>query len=187
MFVRLKGRTSARAPGRQMDRRRDRRAWRSARRHPRKLRPGRFPRRRRRGATLPEPAAIRAGIRTVDRACHRRRPARRNRHGVCSPCRSRLPGTVVETYLRGRGITDSARHRQPALPSALLLPSRGRRADRDLAGDDRGRHRSRRPHHRRASHLARSVRARQGAGRYPAPGDGPSSRARGPFRSRRAT
>ena len=28
---------------------------------------------------------------TVDRACHRYRPAHRNRHGVCSPCRSRLP------------------------------------------------------------------------------------------------
>ena len=31
--------------------------WRSARRHPRQLRPGRFQRRRRRGAALPQPAA----------------------------------------------------------------------------------------------------------------------------------
>ena len=44
--------------------------------------------------------------RLVDRICHRYRPAHRNRHGVCSPCRSRLPARVVETYLRGRGITD---------------------------------------------------------------------------------
>ena len=68
-----------------------------------------------------------------------------------------IAGTVVETYLRGRGITDSARHRQPAIPSALLLSSRGRRADRNLAGDDRGCYRSSGSHHRRASHLARSV------------------------------
>ena len=56
-----------------------------------------------------------------------------------------IAGTLVETYLRGRGITALHGSRQPALPSALLLSARGRRADRDLAGYDRRRHRSRRP------------------------------------------
>ena len=66
--------------------------------------------------------------------------------------------TLVEAYLRNRGITALHEAGSAALPPALLLsPGRGL-ADRDLAGDDRPRHRSRRPDHRRSPHLARSVR-----------------------------
>ena len=68
MFVRLKGRSSVEGTGRQMDRRRHGRARRSARRDPRKLRPSRFPRRRRRGAPLPEPASLRPGAIAKDGA-----------------------------------------------------------------------------------------------------------------------
>ena len=94
-----------------------------------------------------------------------------------------IAGTVVETYLRGRGITDL--HGIDSLrfhPRCYYRPEADAPTETwpamiaavtDLAG----------PHHRRAPHLARSVRARQGAGRYPTPGDGPPSRARGPFRS----
>ena len=75
-----------------------------------------------------------------------------------------------------------ARKRRSALPSALLLSPRCRRTDRDLAGTDRRRHRSRRQDHRRAPHLARPVRPRQGADRHAAAGNGPSSRTWGPVR-----
>ena len=51
MHVRLKD--NAEGPSRQVGRRGDGRIWRPARRHPRKLRPGRIPRRRRRSAALP--------------------------------------------------------------------------------------------------------------------------------------
>ena len=64
--------------------------------------------------------------------------------------------TLVEAYLRNRGIT--ALHEAGSLrfhPRCYYRPDE-HFADRDLAGDDRPRHRSRRPHHRRASHLARS-------------------------------
>ena len=63
--------------------------------------------------------------------------------------------TLVETYLRNRGIKAVHDAGRAALPSALLLSAPDDAlADRDLAGDDRRRHRSRRRHHRRASHLA---------------------------------
>jgi len=65
-----------------------------------------------------------------------------------------IAGTVVETYLRGRGITNLHGHRQPTIPSTLLLSSRRRRADRNLARSDCGCYRSSGPHHRCASHLA---------------------------------
>ena len=94
--------------------------------------------------------------------------------------------TLVETYLRNRGITALHEAGSAALPPALLLPARRGRADRDLAGDDRPRHRSRRPDHRRAPHLARSRRlrpaARQGADRHAATRDGRPSRQRRPLR-----
>ena len=48
-----------------------------------------------------------------------------------------------------------ARNRKPALSSPLLLSAGRMVADRDLAGDDRRGHRSRRQDHRRAPHLAR--------------------------------
>ena len=79
-----------------------------------------------------------------------------------------------------------ARNRKPPLPSPLLLPARRLFADRDLARDDRRRHRSRRQDHRRASDLARPGRTRQGADRNAEAGDGPSSRQRRPLRRRRA-
>jgi hypothetical protein len=58
--------------------------------------------------------------------------------------------TLVETYLRNRGITSI----RAAVSSALLLSPGGRFADRDLAGDGRCRHRSEGRHHRRSAHLA---------------------------------
>ena len=66
-------------------------------------------------------------------------------------------------YLRHRGITTVARRRIITLPSALLLSAGRAQPDRDLAGDDRRRHRSFRRHHRRASHLA----APDGLGKAP--------------------
>ena len=51
-----------------------------------------------------------------------------------------------------------ARNRSLTFPSALLLSARSTLADRDLAGDDRSRHRSRRPDHRRPSHLGLQTR-----------------------------
>ena len=76
-----------------------------------------------------------------------------------------------------------ARNRSLTFPSALLLSARSILADRDLAGDDRSRHRSRRPDHRRPSHLARPGSGqRQGADRHAAPRDGPSPRQRRPLR-----
>ena len=93
-----------------------------------------------------------------------------------------ISGTIVETYLRKRGITALHGTGGPAFPPALLLSARCRRADRDLAGDDRRRHRSRRQDHRRASHLARPIRRKQGADRHAEAGDGASPRQRRPFR-----
>ncbi len=67
-----------------------------------------------------------------------------------------ITGTLVQTYLRERGITDlrgtgSLRFH----PRCYYRPDE-HCPDRDLAGDDRRRHRPRRPDHRGASHLARS-------------------------------
>ena len=77
-----------------------------------------------------------------------------------------IAGTVVEAYLRKRGIT--ALHGTGSLrfhPRCYYRPDAAC-ADRDLAGDDRRRHRSRRHDHRRASHLARPIGAGQGADRH---------------------
>ena len=87
-----------------------------------------------------------------------------------------ISGTLVEAYLRRRGITALHGTGSAALPPALLLSAGRAQPDRDLAGDDRRRHRSRRQAHRRASHLARSRgsrgNARQGADRHAATRDG---------------
>jgi hypothetical protein len=50
-----------------------------------------------------------------------------------------------------------------AFSSTVLLSPSCRQCDRNLAGADRGSHRSRRQDHRRTSHLARSVGPRQGS------------------------
>ena len=79
-----------------------------------------------------------------------------------------IAGTLAETYLRGRGITDL--HGIDSLrfhPRCYYRPTR-QTPDRDLAGDDRRCHRSRRQDHRRAPHLARS-----GQGSDKAPVDTP--------------
>ena len=93
-----------------------------------------------------------------------------------------IAGTIVETYLRNRGIT--ALHGTANLrfhPRCYYRPDDDS-PTRDMAGDDRRRHRSWRQDHRRASHLARPVWRRQGAGRHAEAGDGPSSRTRRPLR-----
>ena len=152
-----------------MDRRRNRRARRPARRHPRKLRLRRFPRRRRRSTTLSEPATIRTDPRSrLPRTCRSARPALRNRHGGCSPCRSRLRARLWKpicghaasrlcTTSTACGsiraativpIADAPTETWPAMIAAVT----------DLDGQ----------HHRRASHLARS-----GHGRDKAPIDTP--------------
>ena len=95
--------------------------------------------------------------------------------------------TLAEAYLRNRGITPL--HEAGSLrfhPRCYYRPD-DQFADRDLAGDDRARHRSRRTDHRRASHLARSRRlrrhsSRQGADRYAATGDGRPPRQCGALR-----
>ena len=95
--------------------------------------------------------------------------------------------TLAEAYLRNRGIT--LLHEAGSLrfhPRCYYRPD-DQLADRDLAGDDRARHRSRRPDHRGASHLARSRRlrchsSRQGADRYAATGDGRPPRQCGALR-----
>ena len=95
-----------------------------------------------------------------------------------------IAGTVVEIYLRERGITNlhgigSLRfhprcyYRPEADAPTEIWPAMIA-AVTDLQGYITG-----------APHLARSVRARQGAGRYATPGDGSPSRTRGPFRSSR--
>ena len=82
----------------------------------------------------------------------------------------------------GRGLSPRARHHRAsrlavaALSPGALVPARRQRAPRVLAGLARRRHRSRRPHHRRASHLARPRASRQGAARRSAPGARPSAR-----------
>ena len=81
---------------------------------------------------------------TPDAADRRRRPARRRRRGVCSPCRSRSPArsrkricaVAASRHLHGIG---SLRFH----PRCYYRPDE-HCADRDLAGDDRRRHRSRR-------------------------------------------
>ena len=145
---------------RQMDRRRHRRAWRSSRPHraqPRSRPPARRPRR---GARVPRPA-------TPDPAATAGSPA-----GAARFARIRTPSVrhvQADRRHARRNLSAQPRHhgfarrRPAALPSALLLPPRRRQPDRDLAGADRRRHRSRRQDHRRASHLARPVRPRQGA------------------------
>ena len=170
---------------RQMDGRSDRRARRSARRHPQNAAASStFT------TSLTKPDAfsvchglIRRPVATLDNS-RPRRPVHRNPPAVCSPCRSRLRAPSQKRILRKRGIT--AFHEMPrsALSSTLLLPARCRCTDRDLAGTDRRRHRPRRQHHRRASHLARSIGQRQGARRHAATCDGSSSRARRPVRYR---
>ena len=56
--------------------------------------------------TLSQPAASRAASRERDPApASTRRQDRPKRHAGCSPCRSRSRGTLVEAYLRKRGIT----------------------------------------------------------------------------------
>ena len=129
---------------RQMDRRGDGRSWRSARHHPRKLRPRRLPRRRRRGAALSQPAATGADRQTM-RDASSSAPAgspesARRLFAMSQP----ISGTIVEAYLRQRGIT--ALHGTGSLrfhPRCYYRPDEDV-ADRDLAGDDRRRHRSRR-------------------------------------------
>ncbi len=159
LFVRLKGPDIRQGRRRQMDRRRHRRTWRPARPH--RHEPGaRSPSRRaRRGASASSACHGRSRRRTARDGSHQRRPDPRNPHGVCSRCRSRF-----RAQSRKRICADAAlrlcTEPEPPLPPALLLSARCRRADRDLAGDDRRRHRSRRQDHRRASHLARSRRAR---------------------------
>lgn len=68
-----------------------------------------------------------------------------------------IAGTIAEAYLRRRGIT--ALHDNTGLRFHPRLSIRRRCIDRDLARADRRGHRSQRPDHRRASHLARSIRA----------------------------
>ena len=113
----------------------------------------------RRGTRVPQPCRARARAPTAGPPSGAARFAR-SRPAVCSPCRKPIAGTLAETYLRGRGIAALPRVDRAALPSALLLPPRRGQSDRDLAGPDRRRHRSRRQDHRRASHLARPRRAR---------------------------
>ena len=167
---------------RQMDRCGDRRPWRSPRPHRR------------------EAAALTTSATSLDEARRflslprpepepdhgrRRSPHRRDRRksarrlfAMSQP----ISGTLVEAYLRKRGITalhgtgslrfhprcyyrpdgESPTETWPALIAAVT----------DLAGTD----------HRRASHLARPVRRRQGADRHAAAGDGPSARQRRPLR-----
>ena len=179
MFVRLRG--VAEGAGRQMDRRRDRRARRLARRHPRKLRPSRFPRCRRRGATLPEPASLGSGAIAESCTCS-------GADGIAGGGTAAVRHVAADrTDRRGNVFAQSrhygfARRRRAALSSALLLSPRRGRADRDLAGDDRPRHRSRRPDHRRTSDLARLRQAWQGADRHAATRDGRPARQRGPLR-----
>ena len=156
MFVRLKGPDSARAR-RQMDRCGDRRAWRSARRHPRELRPcpiSTMSSRRHGGFSVcrrPEPEP---GRRRISQRRLARRKSARRLFAMSQP----IAGTLVETYLRKRGITIFAGTGKSALPSALLLSAGSTVSNPDLAGDDRRRHRSRRRDHGRASHLARPSR-----------------------------
>ena len=172
---------------RQMDRRRDRRTWRSARRHSRELRLGRLQGRRRRGADLPQLATPRARARP--------RPlAQTQRTGRIAGGRAATVRHVAADYGHSRRIVSpqtrhhgSARSRLAPLPPTLLLPARRAQPDRDLAGDDRRRHRSFRQSDRRASHLARSQRlqrgdARQGADRHAETGDGRPARTRRPLR-----
>ena len=93
-----------------------------------------------------------------------------------------ITGTIVEAYLRKRGIT--ALHGTGSLrfhPRCYYRPDR-MVSDRDLAGDDRSRHRSRRQDHRRASHLARPIGAGQGGDRHAETGDGQPPGQRRPFR-----
>ena len=142
--VRPAARTAPKGAGGQMDRRRHRRAWRSARLIRETLWPGRLQGRRRGSApflSLPHPSRSRTSLAARTEAL---RPDRRKRRAGCSPCRSRSTGTLAEAYLRRPRHHGFARNRQPALPSALLLSARRAQADRDLAGDDRRRHRSRR-------------------------------------------
>ena len=88
-----------------------------------------------------------------------------------------ITGTIVEAYLRRRGIT--ALHGTGSLrfhPRCYYRPDE-HSPDRDLAGDDRFRHQPRRASNRRAQDLARSRRlqrgdARQGADRHATTGDG---------------
>jgi hypothetical protein len=61
---------------------------------------------------------------------------------------------------------DLARYRSLALPSPQLLSARRLWTNRDVAGDDRFRHRPQRTPNRRAPHLAYTRRQRQGASRH---------------------
>ena len=143
-----------------MDRRGDRRTWRSARHHPRKLRPRRFL------ATSPTRPGAFSACRRPDPAPDHARPSSSAPAGSPESARrlfamsQPISGTIAETYLRRRGIT--ALHGTGNLrfhPRCYYRPDPAL-ADRDLAGDDRRRHRPRRHDHRRAPHLARPVGAR---------------------------
>ena len=106
LFVRLKGPESGKGAAGQWTDAATGRTWRSPRRYQRELRPGRLPRRRRRGPALPLPAATGAG---AEGPTHRSAPApagspesARRLFAMSQP----IAGTLVETYLRNRGITD---------------------------------------------------------------------------------
>ena len=171
MFVRLEGPPAGRR--RQMDRRRDRRAWRPARRDPRSCGLVDFrdvADEARRFLAMP-----RSEPNPPTKPHRPRPPVRPKPRDASSPCRSRSRHARGDIFARTRHYR-FARNRQPAIPSALLLSPRRACADRDLAGDDRRRHRPRRHPHRRAPHLARPGRRRQGAGRHAAAGHGRSPR-----------
>ena len=101
--------------------------------------------------------------------------------GICPPVVRH--GAADSGHAR-RDLPAPARHhgpawtQRPAFSSALLLSPRPRCTHRDLAGADRGRHRPRGHDHRRAPHLARPVRPRQGPRRHAQASDGPPPRKR---------
>ncbi len=128
---------------------------------------------------FPQPSASRASGNQVaaasaDRIAGGGTPALR--HVANDPGHGR--GNVL-TPTRHHGF---ARNRIAALPSPMLLQAGRAQSDRELAGNDRIRHRSWRPHHWRASYLACTRRQRQGAGRYAQAGDGRPPWPRSPVR-----
>ncbi len=140
MFVRLHGPEAA-GRRRQMDRRRHRRAWRSARPDPRNLRPDDFARRSRRGATLPQPAAPEPERQQRNRRIGAGRIAGGGtaalRH-VAADSRARSQKRICGSRHYGFARNRTLRFH----PRCYYRPDRAC-ADRDLAGDDRRRHRPR--------------------------------------------
>ena len=119
-------------------------------------RPRSLARRARRGALLPQPAAARPGVRPA-RDRRRRRADRPKPRAVSSPCRSRLRARSPKRICADAALrlcTQAARCASIRAATTAPMPT----PDRDLAGADRRGHRSRRQDHRRAPHLARSVR-----------------------------